>query len=63
MRESITAWPGSASRALDLVGRESQLIEEIDEASLRVDNGTYGQCDRGGKFFLELIIMLSLLSA
>ena len=37
------------STALDLVGRESQLIEEIDEALLRIDDGTYGQCVRCGK--------------
>lgn len=37
------------STALDLAGRESQLIEEIDEALLRIDNGTYGQCARCGK--------------
>lgn len=37
------------STALDLVGRESQLIEEIDEALGRIDDGTYGQCTRCGK--------------
>ena len=37
------------STALDLVGRESQLIEEIDEALRRIDDGTYGQCARCGK--------------
>lgn len=37
------------STALDLVGRESQFIEEIDEALLRIDDGTYGQCARCGK--------------
>jgi len=37
------------STALDLAGRESESIEEIDEALLRIDNGTYGQCDRCGK--------------
>ena len=37
------------STALDLVSRESQLIKEIDEALLRIDDGTYGQCTRCGK--------------
>jgi|SRR5215813_1081297 len=37
------------STALDLVSRESQLIEEIDQALARIDNGTYGQCARCGK--------------
>ena len=37
------------STALDLVGRESELIEEIDEALQRIDDGTYGQCIRCGK--------------
>src|SRR5262250_1006688 len=37
------------STALDLASRESQLIEEIDDALLRIDNGTYGECDRCGK--------------
>ena len=37
------------STALDLVGRESKLIEEIDEALRRIDDGTYGQCIRCGK--------------
>ena len=37
------------STALDLASRESQLIDEIDDAMLRIDNGTYGRCDRCGK--------------
>lgn len=37
------------STSLDLATRESQLIEEIDAALLRIDNGTYGQCDRCGR--------------
>jgi len=37
------------STAFDLAGRESQLIEEIDEALQRIDDGTYGQCARCGK--------------
>ena len=37
------------STALDLAGRESKLIEEIDEALQRIDDGTYGQCTRCGK--------------
>ena len=37
------------STELDLASRESQLIEEIDDALLRIDDGTYGQCERCGK--------------
>ena len=37
------------STALDLASRESQLIEEIDEALGRIDDGTYGQCVHCGK--------------
>lgn len=37
------------STELDLAGRESHLIEEIDDALLRIDDGTYGQCQRCGK--------------
>jgi DnaK suppressor protein len=37
------------STAFDLASRESHLIEEIDEALLRIDEGTYGQCLRCGK--------------
>src|SRR5215468_1932848 len=37
------------STAFDLAGRESTLIEEIDEALRRIDDGTYGQCARCGK--------------
>src|SRR5262249_19726831 len=37
------------STAFDLVSRESRIIEEIDEALLRIDDGTYGQCARCGK--------------
>lgn len=37
------------STAFDLAGRNSQLIEEIDEALRRIDDGTYGQCARCGK--------------
>jgi DnaK suppressor protein len=37
------------STAFDLAGRESQLIEEIDEALQRIEDGTYGQCFRCGK--------------
>jgi len=39
----------NGSTTLDLASRESQLIEEIDDALLRIDNGTYGLCDRCGK--------------
>lgn len=37
------------STAFDLASRESQLIEDIDEALRRIDEGTYGQCRRCGK--------------
>jgi DnaK suppressor protein len=34
------------STALDLAGRQSQLIKEIDEALDRIEDGTYGLCTR-----------------
>ena len=37
------------STALTLATHQSQLIEEIDEALQRIDDGTYGQCSRCGK--------------
>lgn len=37
------------STALDLASRQSQLVEEIDEALARIEDGTYGQCSRCGK--------------
>jgi DnaK suppressor protein len=37
------------STALTLASRQSQLIEEIDEALGRIEDGTYGQCVRCGK--------------
>lgn len=37
------------STAFELASRESQLIEDIDEALRRIDEGTYGQCRRCGK--------------
>ena len=37
------------STALDLGGRALNLIEEIDEALGRIEDGTYGQCERCGK--------------
>ena len=37
------------STALDLGGRQLQLIEEIDDALGRIEDGTYGQCARCGK--------------
>ncbi|MDX6530463.1 MAG: DnaK suppressor protein [Blastocatellia bacterium] len=39
----------NASTALNLGGRQAQLIEEIDQALLRIEDGTYGQCARCGK--------------
>ena len=37
------------STALDLAGRESDLIRDIDEALQRIEDGNYGQCRRCGK--------------
>ena len=37
------------STALNLGSRQTQLIEEIDEALGRIEDGTYGQCSRCGK--------------
>ena len=34
---------------LSLGERESQTVAEIEEALLRIDEGTYGQCERCGK--------------
>lgn len=35
--------------SLRLGERESQAVAEIDEALLRIDEGTYGECERCGK--------------
>lgn len=35
--------------ALQLGERESQLVADIDQALMRIDEGTYGQCARCGK--------------
>ena len=37
------------STAFTLGSRQSQFIEEIDEALGRIEDGTYGQCSRCGK--------------
>ena len=37
------------STALTIASHQSQLIEEIDEALRRIEDGTYGQCSRCGK--------------
>jgi DnaK suppressor protein len=37
------------STALDLGGRKLRMIEEIDDALRRIEDGTYGQCERCGK--------------
>lgn len=37
------------SVAVDLADRQTHLIEEIDEALQRIEDGTYGQCVRCGK--------------
>lgn len=37
------------SVAFELADRESHLIQDIDEALGRIENGTYGQCVRCGK--------------
>lgn len=34
---------------LDLGGRELQMVEEIDAALQRIEDGTYGKCERCGK--------------
>lgn len=39
----------SRSTALTIASHQSQLIEEIDEALGRIEDGTYGQCYRCGK--------------
>ena len=37
------------STSLELADRETHLIDEIDEALQRIEDGTYGQCVRCGK--------------
>lgn len=37
------------STALNLGGRQLHLIEEIDKALLRIEDGTYGECASCGK--------------
>jgi DnaK suppressor protein len=37
------------STALDLATRQTHLIEDIDEALQRIEDGTYGQCFSCGK--------------
>ena len=37
------------SVAFELAARESHLIQDIDDALGRIENGTYGQCVRCGK--------------
>jgi DnaK suppressor protein len=44
-----SALDSTRSTALSLASRQSELIEEIDDAVRRIDNGTYGQCARCGK--------------
>ncbi|MDT5120532.1 MAG: DnaK suppressor protein [Acidobacteriota bacterium] len=39
----------SQELALRLGERESQLVADIDQALMRIDEGTYGQCPRCGK--------------
>ncbi|HEY6803072.1 MAG TPA: TraR/DksA family transcriptional regulator [Pyrinomonadaceae bacterium] len=48
--------PGDAAQSdqnrdssFEAASRDSDLIEEIDEALSRIDDGTYGQCERCGK--------------
>lgn len=41
------------STALDMAGRESELVEEIDDALQRIEDGTYGECERCGKPIAE----------
>ena len=35
--------------ALSLMENEAQVVREIDEALERIDNGTYGICEKSGK--------------
>lgn len=37
------------STALEIGDRQFHLLEEIDDALRRIDDGTYGQCERCGK--------------
>jgi len=37
------------STAFDLGGRQTHLVEEIDDALRRIEDGAYGQCRRCGK--------------
>ena len=37
------------STAFDLADRQTHLIEDIDEALSRINDGTYGECARCGK--------------
>ena len=37
------------SVAFELADRQSHLIQDIDDALGRIENGTYGQCVRCGK--------------
>src|ERR1041385_5344059 len=41
------------SIAFELAARESRLIQDINEALGRIENGTYGQCGRCGKPLYE----------
>ena len=41
------------SVAFELAARESHLIQDIDDALGRIENGTYGQCVRCGKPLYE----------
>lgn len=48
--------PGDASQvdqnrdqSFEAASKDSDLIEEIDDALRRIDDGTYGQCERCGK--------------
>jgi DnaK suppressor protein len=36
-------------RSFEVASKDSELIGEIDEALRRIDDGTYGQCERCGK--------------
>jgi DnaK suppressor protein len=45
----VSQFDVNRSTALDLGGRALSLIDEIDEALGRIEDGTYGQCERCGK--------------
>ena len=47
--EEVAQLDEAKSTAFELGDRQYHLIDEIDDALLRIENGTYGQCERCGK--------------